>query len=453
MQLFSLLDASFPLLEEGFTVEGGWLSWLASFIRILIEGIGITGVGVIVFTLIMKAVILPFDIYQRVKMRKQNLIMRNMQEDLQKLQKQYANDKNMYSAKMMELYKKNGYSMFGACLPMILSMFILIVAFQALNEYSQVANLSMYERMTSAYNAAVLTYSVDIDDPTAIKSTEDRREGTFVIIKGIEEDQFIYLEYNENETNRNISYKIDTAKMIAYSEKEGSDFTKAEIDAYLSAGQQNNSGYTESDACFDFLSHRGSVAAAKQYHDDPPSFLWIKNIWYADVSYAHPIQGYDDFCKTITRNIVLKDGSVKKIGDVVSGGIYDSITAELTTEKEEANGYFILIVLSIAMIVLSQFVAMRSQKETNKYQSVDGSAARQQKIMMIIMPLIYIPFAFMYSAAFSVYMTMSSLISILTTLGANFFIGKSFDKKEEEEFKKKYTRTAPPKRGGGSKKK
>ena len=62
----------------------------------------------------------------------------SMKEDLDKLQKQYANDKTMYSQKMMELYKKNGYNVFGACLPMIISFAVIIIAFQGFNAYSQI---------------------------------------------------------------------------------------------------------------------------------------------------------------------------------------------------------------------------------------------------------------------------------------------------------------------------
>ena len=126
----SLINAvngiDFSLLEQGYKIG---LDWLGQFARVIIEGVGIIGLGIIVFTIFLKAITLPFDIYQRVKMRKQTLIMREMQPELEKLQKQYANDKTTYNQKMMELYKKSGYSMFGACLPMIISLVILIVAF------------------------------------------------------------------------------------------------------------------------------------------------------------------------------------------------------------------------------------------------------------------------------------------------------------------------------------
>ena len=198
MNIFSLLAESvdFTMLTQGFQIG---LDWLGQFAKIIIESVGsgpnMIGLGVIVFTLVLKAITLPFDIYQRVKMRKQTLIMRNMQDDLEKLQKQYANDKNQYSQKMMELYKKNGYSMFGACLPMIVSLVILIVAFQGFNAYSQYANLSTYEKMTSAYNSAILEYGVDGCDYQIINSRDEQgklqpdENGNYVLVWGENENK------------------------------------------------------------------------------------------------------------------------------------------------------------------------------------------------------------------------------------------------------------------------
>ena len=160
--LQSLLGSvAIPVLEYGYEIG---LNWLGKFAQAIIEGIGIIGLGIVVFTIVLKAIVLPFDIYQRVSMRKQNLIMKQMQPELEKLQKQYANDKTTYNQKMMELYKKNGYSMLGACLPMIFSLVILIVAFQGFRTYSQYANLAMYEKMSQAYSEEVLKFAPEIKD-------------------------------------------------------------------------------------------------------------------------------------------------------------------------------------------------------------------------------------------------------------------------------------------------
>lgn len=442
MNIISALAAvGFPLLEEGFQIP---LNWLENFIRILIEGIGITGVGIIVFTLILKAITLPFDIYQRVKMRKQTLVMRSMKDDLDKLQKQYANDKAMYQQKMMELYKKNGYSPLAACLPIIVSFVILIVAFSSLNSYSQYANLSMYERMTSSYNTAILSncelpeYDEDgafVFDNAKVTVSEEMREGegTFVVVKGNAAEKFMFYEYNRDVDLPTVNYYIDTDKL--YSLK------KAEIDELV----RKDSLAIET-ACYNYVRDIGAEAAAKSYHDNPPSFLWIRNIWYPDVSYNHPIQTYDEFIGTRgmgTEKVVLKDGSESTVKAIMTVSMYENITAELDVEKDQSNGFFILIILSIGLMVLSQFITMKSSKESNQYQTVDGRGANTQKIMLFMMPLIYAIFAFMYSAAFSIYMAMSSLVGIIVTVLSNLILGRTFKKKEEEMIIRQNTRTLP----------
>ena len=50
------------------------LDWLGVVIRWLIEGVGIIGVGIVIFTLILKTIVLPLDIYSRIKTKKQQRI-------------------------------------------------------------------------------------------------------------------------------------------------------------------------------------------------------------------------------------------------------------------------------------------------------------------------------------------------------------------------------------------
>ena len=111
------------------------LNWIGKIIQWLIEGVGLVGIGVIVFTLILKTVVLPLDVFSRVKTKKQALMMEKMRPQMEKLQKQYANDKQMYNQKVMELQKQNGFSMLGACLPMIVSLVIFMVVFSAFSTY------------------------------------------------------------------------------------------------------------------------------------------------------------------------------------------------------------------------------------------------------------------------------------------------------------------------------
>lgn len=452
----------FQFLQEGFYID---LNWLGQFVKVIVEGVGIVGVGVIVFTLILKAITTPFDVYQRFKMRKQTLMMRERKEEMERLQQQYRNDSKMYNQKMMEIQKKNGAGMLGACLPMIISIVILFVAVAAFQSYSQYANLEMYEGMAHAYNAAVMEYTVD----GSVNGQEYRldREGsaddgrpvidwdysephvigdiTYTVtvsgsatrmeVRSAREDAYIYYSYSLDDTTVTREYRIDVDKMY-YNQQDAA--LKAALDEYVAAGE------SVGDACRSYFEELGAEAAANHFRsENSPSFLWIKNVWYPDVSYAHPIQEYSAFTQSFSDGIRMDawGEEERSITEVFSQSEYDLLTAHLQEEKETPNGYYIMIVLTIGLMVLSQFIAMKSSKESNQYSTVDGQGNRMQKMMLIIMPLIYAITGFMWTAAFSIYIAVSSIISILVTLISNLVLGRIFNKREEEAIRAKYTRT------------
>lgn len=430
------------------------LNWIGKLIRLLIGGVGSVGVGIILFSLILKVIVLPFDVYQRITMRKQNQKMKENQEKMEKLQKQYANDKDMYNQKVMEMYRESGFSMFSACLPMILSMVIFIVAINAFNAYAQYANVENYNMMVDAYNANITSYAPELDSQTLDISDD----GSTIYVKDTAEDKYIYytVAYAEGYDNAyiaqaNKTYYIDSEKALANAE------IKAFYDAKVAEG-------AESDVALRSYFYDSAQTAVKVAYENEVNyktkFLWIKNIWATDASYKHPVLEYSDFNAEIAREEFLVDGEKVELAElntgVYSADTYNHITAKLDEQKDQANGYFILIVLSIGTILLQQFVSMRSQKEQQKYSSVDGQGASQQKMMMVIMTVMFGVFSFMYSAAFSIYMIMSNVLSLISTLVINFFVDKKTDKKEtEQEYKKlsgRASRTAGLKGNKNSKK-
>ena len=112
-----------------------------------------------------------------------------------------------------------------------------------------------------------------------------------------------------------------------------------------------------------------------------------------------------------------------------------------------------LVVLSIGTILLQQFVTLRSQKAQNKYSSVDGQQATTQKTTMIIMTVMFGIFAFMYSAAFSIYMVISNVFSLLSTMVINKIVDVTMSKKEAKAMQAKLNRTAPGKKDNNQNKK
>lgn len=84
------------------------------------------GLAIILFTVVIKLILLPLNIRSQKAMRKQQKI----QPILAEIQKKYANDQEKLQREMMKLYKENNVSMTGGCLPMLIQMPILFGLYQ-----------------------------------------------------------------------------------------------------------------------------------------------------------------------------------------------------------------------------------------------------------------------------------------------------------------------------------
>ena len=456
MEIINFVDIGVPIFGETYGVS---LNWIGNLIRLLVSGVGVVGVGVILFSLVLKLVVLPFDVFQRISMRKQNNKMKEQKEKMERLQKQYANNKEMYNQKVMEMYKENGFSMCSSCLPMIISLVIFIVAINAFNAYSQYSNVQNYNTMVEAYNAELKFYCAEIKEENVSWKEGDEQ----ILVKDENgNDKYIYFTtaYNAEYgvTAAEIAQNIGKAKKNYYINvnkiAKDADVDLADGKADTFAGQVMEYAYnvyTEtqqtadpidvSTAVQNYFIECGQNAVVDAYQNTVKGrtqFLWIKNVWSTDASYKHPVLSYSKFASEAKQEKFKVDGKKVKYGsisektgtDVYTESTYNVITAKLTKEKKQANGYYILIAMSIGTILLQQFVSMRSQKDQQKYASVDGQGGSQQKIMMVVMTGMFAIFSFMYSAAFSLYMITSNIFSLLSTIVINKLVDRSAAKKE-----------------------
>ena len=90
--------------------------------------VGNYGVSIIIFTMLMRILIMPFDYKSRKGMRKMALI----QPKINELQKKYANDQQKLQQKQAELMKKEGYNPLSGCLPLLLTWPIMFAMFAAM---------------------------------------------------------------------------------------------------------------------------------------------------------------------------------------------------------------------------------------------------------------------------------------------------------------------------------
>ena len=441
MDITNLLATSEKLIEvsvDGIgTVDLKWIGYIISWIFNLVSDVpGAIAVGVIIFTLALKTLVLPLDIYSRVKMRKQSLLMENMRPEMEKLQKQYANDKQMYNQKLMELQKANGYNPLGACLPTIISLVIFMVVFSSFSQYSQYANLSSYNNMAKEYSSAVNTYVQTVetgeeDDEYFLIATVEEGLNNPVDITpaGINEDGLLV-----DESGKKIDiygYRIDYDKFASYYKSEGNT---------LPEGWDSMEENQKNDVVEDFVRLRARTAAADYYLEHKPqtSLIWIGNVWYPDSMLNKEVPAFSNFQSAITRAA----GSI----DVNYEESYNEVTYNLQKQKDTYNGYFVLIVLAIGFMFLQQFITMRSQKAASEFSSVDGQGARTNKMMMVMMPVIFGFFSFFYSAAFSIYMIINTVYSLISTLVINKIVSVRFDKNIESQKRQKLQGRAGRKR-------
>ena len=458
MNLFGILAkvATFALTDYDFN-----LNFIGDYIGWLIKITGSVGFGIILFTLTLRLIVLPFDIFSKIKTKKNAAKMEEMRPELEKLQKQYANDKNLYNQKMLALQKKNGYSPLSGCLPMILSLVIFIIAINAFRTYSAVSMANEYNDIISHYNSAVEDLTLNGDYKNLYEKGEN---GELSVINAVFYDNVdsyypdgsglksVVNKDGEGNFSLNIDAenKFTAAGATAYIEKiKGSlgiyedYFVKGESDEYytfdISGESEENEKLKENctaailDITVNSFVNEKVISLANERVKEAyekgeilkSSFLWVKNVWMPDVSYEHPIVPSAKNFQSKISAAATRSCSCDRTQVPVDTAVYDAVTAGLYKQKEQANGYFIMVILSILTTFLSQFVMQKMQKAQLELQSVDGQAAMTQKMMMWMMPIMFGFFAFSYSTAFSIYMTVSSIVTTVSSVLINIFIEKN----------------------------
>lgn len=129
------MDFSF-LLSNGPQLTNG----IGRFLNVLCQHIGSVGWTIVVFTLIIKLITLPLDIWQRIASRKQSKAMKRIQPQLAKLQTQYATRPDIFRLEQRKLFKKEGVSFLSTIVPMLVTMIIFFVMFSGFNAFVKYKN-------------------------------------------------------------------------------------------------------------------------------------------------------------------------------------------------------------------------------------------------------------------------------------------------------------------------
>ena len=111
------------------------------------------GWRVVLFTLILKLLLSPVDIMQKISMRKQQKVQAKLAPVFEKIDQQYANDQRTAMQKKQEMQKKMGAGMnpLLTCLPTLLTLVIFITLFGTLQNIGAYKNLKQYVDLYNEY--------------------------------------------------------------------------------------------------------------------------------------------------------------------------------------------------------------------------------------------------------------------------------------------------------------
>ncbi len=439
----------------------------ASIINAFENGVGNYLLAIVLITLIVKVLFSPLDLFNRKISKKQTDMQAKIKPQMEELQKKFGHDRNLLNQKTQELYKKNGMSMGGSCLFMLVfmavNMTIFFTLFSSLNSFADYKINQQYLSMKNSY-ANVLNLTNEYINDSTIKDKvlfDENKNITFEIV----DDQFVAFDENKNEIY-SIEYVDDFSTMkdsgknqpagditaIVENFDREKDFTKikevtinSEDKEVISYYYITTSKITENDGkyvlseevdVFEFVSNdkvikslieeknkisdeniKNSVqnlALSEVYEtyeitQKENSFLWIGSIWVADSPFKNSVFTFEEYKNEIGAGNVSAEEEV----------IYNAFMTDLREEKGRVNGYFILAIVSVGVSCLSIFLSQYNGKRKKaKQQFVSPNQPPQplqpqktNKVMYIIMPLITGIFAILYNSVFAIYLLVSQAIS------------------------------------------
>lgn len=373
--------------DNSYSVAGETVSepthFMAKFMIIINNalggGVASFGWTVVLFTVVLRLILSPLDIWQKVIARKNNKAMERMKPQLEVLQARYADDKQRLQQEQMALYKKEKYSTMGMCLPTIVTFVVFFVVFAGFRQMVGYQFAKDYKECVKTYNASIA------------EQIEQNKDKEFIVDNG------------------DGKYDID-------------DVAKTEAGAGFYAKAKKNAQH----AVYEVYYSEDQVTIR--------SFLWIKNIFVSD-NWA---QAVPDFA-TVTGQ---KGMATSKLTGITIDEYNDVMAEVLGTggygKDGKWNGLLILPVLSIALSLLSTKLLSGSQAQppapaqNAQGEGAEKAKAQQQsmKMMQYVMPIMMGVFALFYSGAFALYMFTSSLCAILFQLTFNL-IAKLVDKSRE----------------------
>ena len=155
-------------------MAGDGLMWLLSWIHGMTNSWGLAIIGV---TLLMRAVMHPLTKKQMNSMKR----MQELQPRIKVLQEKYADDKEMQSKKVMELYKENKVNPASGCLPLLVQLPVFMLFYHVLTTHG-FPNATFLTIHLDGSLLAMISDAINLVDPVTGIKLQNEQLGFMVVI-------------------------------------------------------------------------------------------------------------------------------------------------------------------------------------------------------------------------------------------------------------------------------
>jgi len=100
------------------------------FLYLIYDLLGSYGLAVLLFSILAKLILMPFTIKQMRSMK----VLKDIQPELEKIQKKYSDNKEKMNMETQKLYQKYNYNPLSGCLPILLQFPIIAALFMVLRQ-------------------------------------------------------------------------------------------------------------------------------------------------------------------------------------------------------------------------------------------------------------------------------------------------------------------------------
>ena len=380
-----------------------WIANILGFIMnlfyIVIDkfGIGKISICIIVFTIIVKLVMLPINIKQQKTMKLNSVIM----PEIQAIQKKYANKKDNDSmmkqqAELNAVYQKYGTSPTGGCLPMLMQFPVLLAL------YAVMACLPNYiNEIQDMYNNGVVSYVIGTDesgklDYHTIHELKDLAGLNDVLLdesgdENLDKLVTAYFGQKGNYEDEEIKDAVYNSFTSAYSNVFGKQDAWAIVEASFDEAIENAQDLKAiSEADWKKVEDKDLA----EYAD------------YTDEDWDALISSYETILDKLDDNH--KDIQVS----------YSFFTIDLS--KSPANGVKIAIIIPILSALaqlLNMKISMSSQQNTGN--GTADSMMSSMKVMSYSMCVVSAIFCYTFPAGLGLYWVISSAVQVVIQLILN----------------------------------